>query len=102
LGDITVEKNKTLPDASERERFILATMSFIILWMGVNSPFLTRRTASATDTIRKSMQRQQWPEEATRQLPGVPHTPSVSIPIISVRVGSSDQPATSLERSGNR
>jgi NADH-quinone oxidoreductase subunit M len=102
LGDITVEKNKTLPDASQRERFILATMSVIILWMGVNSPFLTRRTASATDTIRKSMQRQQWPEEATGQLPRVPHTPSASIPIISGAVGSSDQPATSLERSGNR
>jgi NADH-quinone oxidoreductase subunit M len=99
LGDITVEKNKTLPDASARERFILATMSVIILWMGVNSPFLTRRTATATDTIRKSMQRQQWPEEAdTRvpQTPRVPHTPPL-------RVGSSDQPAaTSLERSGNR
>ena len=62
FGEITVEKNKTLPDASERERFILATMCVIILWMGVNSPFLTRRTATATDTIRKSMQRQQWPE----------------------------------------
>jgi NADH-quinone oxidoreductase subunit M len=99
FGEITVEKNKTLPDASERERFILATMSLIILWMGVNSPFLTRRTATATDTIRKSMQRQQWPEEAdTRvpQTPRVPHTPPLP-------VGSSDQPAaTSLERSGNR
>jgi hypothetical protein len=99
LGDITVEKNKTLPDASARERFILATMSVIILWMGVNSPFLTRRTATTTDTIRKSMQRQQWPEEAdTRvpQTPRAPHTPPL-------RVGSSDQPAaTSLERSGNR
>jgi len=99
FGEITVEKNKTLPDASERERFILATMSVIILWMGVNSPFLTRRTATATDTIRKSMQRQQWPEEAdTRvpQTPRVPHTPPLP-------VGSSDQPAaTSVERSGNR
>src|SRR4029453_771869 len=32
-GDVTVEKNKTLPDASERERFILATMCAVILWM---------------------------------------------------------------------
>ena len=95
FGEITVEKNKTLPDASERERFILATMCVIILWMGVNSPFLTRRTATATDTIRKSMQRQQWPEEADTRVPQTPRVPHTS----PLRVGSSDRPATSLERS---
>ncbi len=95
FGEITVEKNKTLPDSSARERFILATMSVIILWMGVNSPFLTRRTATATDTIRKSMDRpwDQQPQEAAAPA-RVPHTPVL-------RVGS-DQPATSLERSGTR
>jgi len=51
FGEIIVEKNKTLPDASARERFILAAMSVIILWMGVNSPFLTRRTAKPPRTI---------------------------------------------------
>ena len=64
FGEITVEKNRSLPDASERERFILATMSVVILWMGIGSAFLTRRTASATKTIRNQMERQQWPEEA--------------------------------------
>jgi NADH-quinone oxidoreductase subunit M len=54
-GEVTVEKNKSLPDASERERFILATMCAIILWMGIGSAFLTRRTAAATDTIRSQM-----------------------------------------------
>jgi NADH-quinone oxidoreductase subunit M len=63
-GDITVEKNKTLPDASERERFILASMCAVILWMGIGSAFLTKRTAEATNTIRKQMERQQWPAEA--------------------------------------
>ena len=92
FGEITVEKNKTLPDASERERFILAIMSIVILWMGIGSAFLTRRTATATDTIRKSMQRQQWPEEAMTR---VPHTPPL-------RVGSSEQTTSTLERSGNR
>src|SRR5256886_1396605 len=42
FGEITVEKNKSLPDASGRERFILAAMSVIILWMGIGSAFLTR------------------------------------------------------------
>jgi len=64
-GAVTVEKNKTLPDASERERFILATMCAVILWMGIGSAFLTKRTAEATNTIRKQMERQQWPAEAS-------------------------------------
>jgi len=63
-GEVTVEKNKTLPDASERERFILATMCAVILWMGIGSAFLIKRTAEATNTIRKQMERQQWPAEA--------------------------------------
>ena len=97
LGDITVEKNKTLPDTSMRERFILATMSVIILWMGVNSPFLTRRTATATDTIRKSMDRPGWYESR------VPlNTPAVSTPIISGRVGLQTVIPSDTERSGNR
>jgi NADH-quinone oxidoreductase subunit M len=64
-GDVTVEKNKTLPDASARERFILATMCAVILWMGIGSPFFTRRTAEATSTIRKQMERPQFPAEAS-------------------------------------
>ena len=85
FGEITREKNRTLPDASRRERFILASMSIVILWMGIGSAFLTRRTATATETIRKSMERQQWPEEA--QLPPLTHATSAVM---------------TLERSGNR
>jgi len=83
FGEVTREKNRMLPDASERERFILATMSIVILWMGIGSAFLTRRTATATETIRKSMEREQWPQEAT--------APSSGKGIV-----------VSLERSGNR
>jgi len=83
FGEVTGEKNRTLPDASLRERFILATMSIVILWMGIGSVFLTRRTASATETIRKGMERQQWPQEAAAP------APATSAVII-------------LERSGNR
>jgi NADH-quinone oxidoreductase subunit M len=97
FGEITVEKNKSLPDASERERFILATMSIIILWMGIGSAFLTRRTASATETIRKSMQRQQWPEEAVTP-PPAPSAPVAQVPAIAAGTGS----IITLERSGNR
>jgi NADH-quinone oxidoreductase subunit M len=87
-GAVTVEKNKTLPDASERERFILATMCAVILWMGIGSAFLTKRTAEATHTIRKQMERQQWPAEASAPDP-VLHDGAV----ITVKT---------LERSSNR
>ncbi len=94
FSEITVEKNKTLPDTSARERFILAAMSVIILWMGIGSAFLTRRTATATDTIRKSMQRQQWPEEAGAPVaPPAAHTPAIAAGTGSI---------ITLERSGNR
>src|SRR2546425_1543772 len=83
FGEVTREKNRTLPDASTRERFILATMSVVILWMGIGSVFLTRRTASATETIRKSMERQQWPQEAAAPAPA-------------------NSAVITLERSGNR
>ena len=99
FGEITVEKNKTLPDASGRERFILATMCVVILWMGIGSAFLTHRTEAATNTIRKQMERQQWPQEAGAR---VPHTPILSAPALSGRVGLSVDPASSLERSDNR
>jgi len=97
FGEITVDKNKSLPDASERERVILAVMSVVILWMGIGSAFLTRRTASATDTIRKSMQRQQWPEEAITR---VPHT--APAPVLPGRVGLQTITPSDTERSGNR
>jgi NADH-quinone oxidoreductase subunit M len=87
FGEVTVEKNKTLPDASERERFILATMSIIMLWMGIGSAFLTRRTETATEAIRKSMDRPQWPQEAAAPAP---------------ITGSGTAAIITLERSGNR
>jgi len=102
-GDVTVDKNKTLPDASERERFILATMSIVILWMGIGSAFLTRRTAEATNTIRKQMDRPQYPAEAA--VPALPQgNPSITIPVAAAfrpRAFSATVPNTP-ERSSTR
>src|SRR6201997_4165399 len=63
FGEITVEKNKTLPDASVREKWILATMAVVTLWMGIGSPFITRRTAAATQTVMDQVEPQR-PYEA--------------------------------------
>ncbi|MGA2810402.1 MAG: NADH-quinone oxidoreductase subunit M [Candidatus Acidiferrum sp.] len=51
FGEITHEKNKTLPDISSRERAILITMAVVTLWMGVGSSYITRRTAQASQTV---------------------------------------------------
>ena len=51
FGDVTHDKNKTLADTSVRERFILVTMSILMLWMGIGSTYFTRRTAAASQTV---------------------------------------------------
>jgi NADH-quinone oxidoreductase subunit M len=55
LGEVTIEKNKTLPDASTRERVILVTMALVILFMGVASPLFTRRMEPATNVLLEQM-----------------------------------------------
>jgi NADH-quinone oxidoreductase subunit M len=57
LGEVTVEKNRMLPDASQRERVILATLAVVILLMGVASPLFTRRMEASTDNVLKQMER---------------------------------------------
>jgi NADH-quinone oxidoreductase subunit M len=89
-GDVTVEKNRTLPDISVRERAILVTMAVITLWMGIGSVFITGRTATASKSVIDQMDRPQRAEEAIR-----PSTPAPAAP-------SAAQKPTSLERLGTR
>jgi len=51
LGEVTVEKNKTLPDASTRERIILVTSALAILFMGIASPLFTRRMEASVNSV---------------------------------------------------
>jgi NADH-quinone oxidoreductase subunit M len=51
LGEVTVEKNRTLADASMRERVILVTLAVAILFMGVASPLFTRRMEVSVNNI---------------------------------------------------
>ncbi len=51
LGEVTVEKNRTLPDASPRERVILAAMAVAILFMGLASPLFTRRMEASANNL---------------------------------------------------
>ena len=75
-GDVTVEKNRALPDISARERAILVTMAVITLWMGIGSVFITGRTASASQSVIDQMTRPQRAEEANK--------PSTSVPAASI------------------
>ncbi|MGH9756689.1 MAG: complex I subunit 4 family protein, partial [Candidatus Acidiferrales bacterium] len=57
LGDVTIEKNKSLPDASGRERVILVAMAIMIIFMGVASPLFTSRMEVSTNNLLQQMER---------------------------------------------
>jgi NADH-quinone oxidoreductase subunit M len=96
-GDVTIEKNKTLPDLSGREQWILVTMAVITLWMGIGSVFITGRTATASQSVIDQMYRPPRAEEARR-------TPSQRAQPNASTNGSTNasQKPTSLERLGAR
>jgi NADH-quinone oxidoreductase subunit M len=59
FGEVTVEKNRALPDASGREKFILATVALVIIFMGVASPLFTHRMAASAENILRPLNRMQ-------------------------------------------
>jgi NADH-quinone oxidoreductase subunit M len=78
LGEVTVEKNKALPDASTRERVILVTMALVILFMGVASPLFTRRMEPATNVLLEQMSGRA--QNATHSSPSTAPAESASAP----------------------
>src|SRR5215467_7797073 len=107
FGEVTHEKNKSLPDASARERGILFAMAVVTLWMGVSSPYLTRRTSAATDTIREQMVRpdDMRPHESMLLPAGNPSAlacAGLSGPACSSKLTAASTQSQSSERSGTR
>jgi NADH:ubiquinone oxidoreductase subunit 4 (subunit M) len=98
FGEITVEKNRTLPDVSARERWILLTMAVITLWMGLGSVFITGRTAAGSQSVIEQMTRPPRaydalaPAKGGPQVGGQPPSGSASVA----------QKPNSLERLGTR
>jgi NADH-quinone oxidoreductase subunit M len=84
LGDITVEKNRTLPDASSRERIILVTTAAAIIFMGIASPLFTRRMEASTNQVLRQMER---PQNAS--LP--PVVPPPGAPTVTLRETQQDR-----------
>jgi NADH-quinone oxidoreductase subunit M len=62
FGDVTVDKNRTLPDVSPREKWILMAMAVVTLWMGIGSTFFTHRTAASVQNVLDQMGSQQAQE----------------------------------------
>jgi NADH-quinone oxidoreductase subunit M len=54
-GDITIDKNRQLKDTSPREAGMLWALCVVILWMGINSPFFTRRFAAPCKAVIEMM-----------------------------------------------
>jgi len=92
FGEITKEKNRTLPDVSARERWILVTMAVVTLWMGIGSAFITRRTAAGAQAVIDQVEPQR-PYEAV-----APLRPAQQSTGIAPRIAN----ATTLERPGTR
>ena len=67
LGEVTVDANRKLPDASSREHLILAVLSLFILFMGVASPLFTSRMQTSADNVLRLMTRSHA-VDAKRQL----------------------------------
>jgi NADH-quinone oxidoreductase subunit M len=92
FGEITREKNRTLPDASAREKWILVTMAIVTLWMGIGSTFITKRTAAATQDVIDQVEPQRAYEASA---------PHVSVPLAKNTSASAAKAALS-ERLGVR
>ncbi len=73
FGEVTHDKNRSLPDASQREKWMLATMAVITLWMGIGSTFFTHRFAASSQNILDQMQRTGPQEAAAPTNPGGGH-----------------------------
>ena len=50
-GEVTVEKNRTLPDLSARELVVVVPLVALALFMGVASPLFTRKIEPAVDAL---------------------------------------------------
>ncbi len=98
FGEITREKNRTLADASAREKWILVTMAIVTLWMGIGSTFITARTAAAAQDVIDQVEPQRPYEAAAPKFAA----PNVASPQASRDSASAAQRVITIERLGLR
>ena len=56
-GEITHEKNRLVPDLNDREKVVLVSLVFVILWMGVYPQTFLRRLDVSTAQVIQSVER---------------------------------------------
>jgi NADH-quinone oxidoreductase subunit M len=100
FGGVTQDKNSALADLDTRERGILFVMAALILWMGIGSPFFTRRTEASTQNILQLMQRPQAFNAGGAFNPGsnsmvMDHAPVAAPGLNSAAYGSVAEPVKS-------
>jgi NADH-quinone oxidoreductase subunit M len=101
FGEITVEKNRSLPDGSNREIGILTTIAVLTLWMGIGSTFFTHRFAASSQNVLDQMQRS-GPQEACLGSTGTPACAGVNPTAIKPVVEGNPHPFTIVIPSGAR
>jgi NADH-quinone oxidoreductase subunit M len=69
FGEVTHQKNRELQDISPREKWMLVTLAVVILWMGIGSPFFTRRFAASCEAVLQQMNRNVMHEASLPALP---------------------------------
>jgi NADH-quinone oxidoreductase subunit M len=110
FGDVTREKNRTLPDVSPREKWILVSMAVITLWMGIGSVSFTRRFAASCQNVLDQMGPGQAREAAAprKRAPSSGNASTLSTVIPSaarnllLRPEQQDRSPNSLERTASR
>jgi NADH-quinone oxidoreductase subunit M len=65
FGEVTHDKNRNLPDIDAREQWGLVVFAVIALWMGMGSPYFTRRVATPVNEVIEQT-KSRYAEEASR------------------------------------
>jgi NADH-quinone oxidoreductase subunit M len=81
FGPVTQERNRTLSDASVRERGLLVVMAVMILWMGIGSTGFTRRIEPSVTYLLETMQRP--PVDASAQPAARPGSAPALVPAVA-------------------
>ena len=66
-GEVTNPQNKDIKDSDTREFWSLVAFSVLALWMGISSPYITRRIAAPVDTVIQQTQ-SHYAEEAAKPI----------------------------------
>ena len=65
FGDVTNDKNRNLTDIDAREKWGLVVFAVITLWMGLGSPYFTRRVAAPVNWVIEQT-KSRYAEEASK------------------------------------